>query len=161
MKMKQKFHFIVFTATAVSNLEMFTKNVFFVVKAKGRVRATHSHAFMHLGAVQFQQCHRVLLTDHLHQLLRSACLREYRLSEMREGKDRAGAGRDKIQQQLCVSPHRHTHTHSLFSLTPPCHPTLSTPVLPPPLSLFSSRYMCSERQLGEQFRARAKDTHTH
>lgn len=96
------------------------KNVFFIAAGRSRVRAAHSHTFTHLGAVRYHQCHCVLLTDHLHQSLRSVCLRGLCLSEMR--KEKIGpvqAGRDKAQQLLT-----HTHTQSVSGLTPPRRPTL-------------------------------------
>lgn len=88
------------------------------------------------------------------------------LSERNEkGKDTASAGRDKAQQlpALCARTHTHnTQTHTVWSTDSSSLPHPPLVCLPPPsLSLFSSRYMCSERQLGKQFRARAKGTHTH
>ena len=120
------------------------------------MRATHSHTFTHLGVVEYHQCHCILLTDHLHQSLRSVRLHGLCLREMRKGKIGPVQGEIKLSScsvRLC--------THTLSSLTPPRCPTLPSLVLPPLLSRFSSRYMCSEQQLGQQFRARSKGAHTH
>lgn len=117
------FVFIVFTVAAVFNQIKWAKTVFFVVAARGRVWSTHSHTFTHLGAVQFHQCHHVLLTDHLHQPLRSACLRERCLSEMR--KEKIGPVQGEMELSSCsVCVHTDTHTVCLawLLLTAPPSP---------------------------------------
>lgn len=136
-----------------SKPEMWAKNAFFIAAGRSRVRSAHSHSFTHPGAVQCCRRHCVLLTDHLHQSLRSVRLRGLCLSEMRKEK----IGREKAVAAVCVC----VCVHRLSGLTPPHSPTLPSHALPPPLSRSSGRYMCGERQLREQFRARAKGTRTH
>lgn len=71
-----------------------------------------------------------LLTDHLHQALRSARLRGRSLSEMRKEKIRPVWGEIKLCScSVCLL----TQTHTVMSgLTPPRRPTLPSPLLPPP-----------------------------
>lgn len=110
--------------------EKWAKNVFFIAAGRSRVRSAHSHAFTHLGAVQYHQCHRVLLTDHLHQSLRSVCLRGLCLSEMR--KEKIGPVQGEIKLSSCsVCVHTHTVCLVWLLLTAAPSPLLcSRPSLP-------------------------------
>lgn len=121
-----------------SETEKWAKNVLYIAAGEGRVRAAHSHTFTHLGAVEYHQCHCILLTDHLHQSLRSVRLHGLCLREMRKGKIGPVQGEIKLSScsvRLCA--------HTLSSLTPPCCPTLSSLVLPPSLSPVSAVGTCA------------------
>lgn len=95
------------------------ENVLFIAAGWSRVRSAHSHTFTHLGAVQYHRCHCVLLTDHLHQSLRSVCLRGRYVSEMR--KEKIGPVQGEIKLSSCSEC---VCVHSLSSLTPPRRLTL-------------------------------------
>lgn len=78
-KLKRNFRLVVFTCAAGTSPGAQNVAAEWSTEGGGRgVGRAHSHTFTHLGAAHFHQCHRVLLTDHLHQPLRSACLPESR-----------------------------------------------------------------------------------
>ncbi len=108
--------------------EKWTENVLFIAAGRSRVRSAHSHSFTLLGAAQYHRCHPVLLTEHLHQLLRSVLLQKLRLSEMRKEKIEPVQG--EIKHSSCsVCVHTGTHTFSQSMLTPPHCPTLPSHML--------------------------------
>lgn len=103
--------------------EKWAKNVFYIAAEEGRVRATHSHTFTHLGVVEYHQCHCILLTDHLHQSLRSVRLHGLCLREMRKGKIGPVQGEIKLSScsvRLCT----HTLCLAWLLLAAPPSPLL-------------------------------------
>ncbi len=95
--------------------ERWTESVFFTAAGRNRVRSSHSHTHTFSPSWELLSIISVtlfVLTEHSHQLLRSVCLQELRLSEMR--KEKIGAVQGEIEHSSCsVCPHTHTHRVSL------------------------------------------------